>query len=313
MGKFVLNGVDGNIGSVGADFALSIAKPGDELIFTTWKLDTIPAEKMKRWTDGGATVCYASYDDIPSMEKVFKDADAVTLISTWLIGDRRRKQMKTAIDTAKAVGVKRICYTSFVGADLETDLPVLPQDHRYTEQQIYASGLPWSIQRNNLYIDNVFQFFAPSWKISEDKWYSNSKGAPAAFVSRDDCGRVLGALLMGKGKPNTIYPVTGPETVSDHTLFDMVCKETNWKAEIVESTDDELYEYWGKKGVPRNMYGDFTNSPLPLCRDDLVSCGVVVRRGLMDNVSDSIEKLTGRKPETIYDVFPKYKDSLPKP
>ncbi|KAE9064121.1 hypothetical protein PF002_g28241 [Phytophthora fragariae] len=228
MPKYVLTGADGNLGGVAADFAVEIAKPEDELVFTSYTLDSIPADKLKRWQDKGVKVVAASYDEPETLKPVFQGAEAVSFISTWLIGDRRRSQAKNVIDTAKACGVKRICYTSFVGAgstaENEEDIPFLPRDHHFVEQQIYASGLQYSIQRNFL----------------------------------DDCGRVQAALLLGRGEPNHVYDVTGPEAVSHEEIFDFMCKETGYKAEFVDMSDEKLKKYWLGRGLPVNVYGDFS-------------------------------------------------------
>jgi len=141
MPKYVLTGVDGKLGSVAADYAVEIATPDQKLVFTSFKLENIPAQKLQYWRNKGVDVATASYDDPTSLEKVFIGAEAVTFISTWLFGETRRRQHKTVIDTAKACGVKRICYTSFIGAGLEKNLPFLPQDHKYTEGVIYGSGI----------------------------------------------------------------------------------------------------------------------------------------------------------------------------
>jgi uncharacterized protein YbjT (DUF2867 family) len=313
MPKFVLTGVDGRLGSVAADHAITIAKPDQKLVFTSFKLDTIPAESIKRWKEAGVEVTAATYDDKASLEKVFEGAESITMISTWLLGDTRRGQHKNVIDTAKKCGVKRINYTSFIGAGLDKDLPYLPQDHKYTEGLIYASGMQYNIQRNYLYADNIPQLFAPSWKLCGDKWTLNSFGTPAAYVAREDCSRVCAALLLGKGTPNTVYNISGPEAVTDKAMMDYICKKTGYKAEIVDMTDEVLDKYWMDKGLPRTVFEDFSKLPMKLCVPDLTSCGEVVRRGLMSEVTDSVEKLTGRKPLTVYEVIDKYEDILPKP
>jgi len=313
MPKYVLMGVDGKLGSGAADYALEIASPDQKLIFTVPKLPAEPTERVKAWIAKGAEVYAADYDDVASLEKVFKSAEAVTFISTWLFGERRRGQHKTVIDTAKACGVKRIGYTSFIGAGLEKDLPFLSQDHKYTEAVIFDSGLDYNIQRNYLYADNIPQLFAPAWKFCGDKWTLNSKGVPAAYVAREDCSRVAAALLLGKGQPKSVYDVTGPEAVSDNKILEYMCKKTGYKAEIQDMTDAELEKYWLDKGLPTSIFGDFSKIPMKLCVDDVVSCGDVVGKGLMSKVSDTVEKLAGRKPLTVWEVVDKYDDILPRP
>jgi len=313
MGKYVLTGVDGQLGRVAAQHALSIAGPSDKLVFASPFPDKIPAESIKEWKEKGAELAYASYDNPPSMEKVFNGADAVTLISTWMIGNIRRKQHRRAISAAKAAGVKRICYTSYIGAGIAENTPLVASDHRDTEQAIFESGLAWNIQRNNFYLDNYFGTLFPMVQnVCGRKWYWNSNGTPAGFVAKADCSRVAASLLLGKGEPNKIYDVTGPELISDYKFLDMVREYTGWTCELVPMTDEQLYEYWGGRGVPKTVEGDFSKSPIPLCCDDIITNTTEIRDGTMAVVSDSVEKLTGRKPLSAKDVMLLYKDVLPK-
>jgi hypothetical protein len=157
MPKFVLVGVDGKLGSLAADFATEIVTPDQQPVFTNFYLETIPAEKPKYWHKKRVVVVTASYSDTATLERVLVGAEAVTFISTWLFGETRRRQYNTVVDTAKACGVRRVCYTSFIGAGLEKDLPFLPQDYKYTEGVIYDSGLEYNVQRNYLYTDNIPQ------------------------------------------------------------------------------------------------------------------------------------------------------------
>ncbi|RLN87132.1 hypothetical protein BBJ28_00018329, partial [Nothophytophthora sp. Chile5] len=144
MVKYVLTGADGNLGGFAAEFVADNKKPEDEIIFTSYTLSAIPADKVAGWESKGVKVVAASYDDVDSLKKIFEGAEAIAFISTWLIGEGRRQQARNVIQAAKESNVKRICYTSFVGAgsDKPNDqVPFLPRDHHYVESQIYASGL----------------------------------------------------------------------------------------------------------------------------------------------------------------------------
>ncbi|KUJ12896.1 NAD(P)-binding protein [Mollisia scopiformis] len=313
MPKYVFMGATGKIGTVAADYALEIAGPDQKLVFTSHSFPTNPTDKMKEWTKKGAELINADYDDVASLQKAFEGVEAVTFVSTWMFGEERRRQHKTVIDTAKACGVKRIGYTSFAGAGLEKDLPYLSEDHKYTEGVIFDSGLDYNIQRDYLYSDNIPQLFAPSWTYCGHKWLLNSKGVPAAYVARDDCARVAAALLLGKGKHKSVYEVTGPEAISDYKIFEYICRKTGYKGEIQDMTDEELAKWWTDKGLPLSVKGDFSKFPMKLSVPDLVSCGNVVERGLMKDVSGTVEELTGRKPLTEWEVVDRYSDILPRP
>ncbi|KAH6971096.1 hypothetical protein BKA56DRAFT_595888 [Ilyonectria sp. MPI-CAGE-AT-0026] len=316
MPKYVLTGADGNLGSIAASYALEIVNPEDELVFTTYKLEAIPSQTLDLWTSKGINVCVATYDDIESLKTAFAGAEAVSMVSTWLFGEGRRRQARTVIEAAKSCGVKRICYTSFIGAGIqaenEEDIPFLPRDHHVIENLIYASGLDYSIQRNYLYVDNIPTLFAPSWKFCGERWLTNTHGVAGAYVAREDCGRVMAALLLGKGEPNTVYDITGPEAITNEQVFNWMCSQSGYKGELVDLPDEELKQWWLDHGLPTDFFGDFSQIPMKLCIGDLMCCGEMVADGHMKQTSDNVEKLTGRKPIPFQEALLKYKEIFPR-
>ncbi|KAG1707082.1 hypothetical protein DVH05_026278 [Phytophthora capsici] len=315
MVKYVLTGIGGNIGGHAADEAVNIKKPEDVLVLTSSDISKLAPERVEAWKAKGAIVEQADYLNVDSLKKVFEGADAIAFISTWLLGDGRRQQMRNCIQAAKECGVKRVCYTSFVGAGSDKpneELPFLPQDHQYTEQQIYASGLDYNIQRNYLYQDNTPRFFAQSWHFTEDRWLSNSHDTPGAYVAISDCGRVFAALLLGKQEKNTVVTVTGPEAVTDREMFEWMNSISGYKAEFVDMPDDELRAYWLGRGLPTDVYGDFSKLPMKLCIGDLLCCGEMLANGSMSQVTDTVERLTGRKPLGYKENLLQYKEIFPK-
>ncbi|KAJ5614189.1 hypothetical protein N7528_007843 [Penicillium herquei] len=304
MPKYVLTGVGGSIGGTAASYALEIAPSDSIFVFTTSDPAKIPTEKLEAWKAKGATILEASYDDPSSLERAFAGAEAVNLISTWAFG-HRCEQAQNVINAAKSCGVRRICYTSFVGADDPApvdEMPFLPRDHKRTEALIRASGLEYNIQRDYLYIDNIPNLFAPSWKFCGDRWLFNSHGVAGAYISREDCGRVHAALLLGKGEPNTVYDVTGPEAVTDEQVFRWICSNLGVEGQFVDMLDEELREYWIQQGIPTSVF-EPSQIPMKLCVDDLLCCGEMLARGYMAKTSNSVEFLTGRKPVSFQETL----------
>lgn len=214
--------------------------------------------------------------------------------------------------------------SSFCGAGLGVDseealqrdvktLPFLPQDHVATERLIRSSGLQWNIQRNYLYQDNTPGLFAQSWKFCGDRWLNNSGGRRGAYVAREDCGRVLGALLLGKAAPNTCHYVSGPAAVTDREVFEYMNSKSGYKAEFVDMNDEELGRWWQERGLSDDaINGDFSKLPMKICIPDLLCCGEMVREGHMEQVTDTVETLTGRKPLTFQENFAKLEFLFPK-
>lgn len=189
-------------------------------------------------------------------------------------------------------------------------MPFLPRDHKQTEALICHSGLEYNIQRDFLYIDNIPNFFAPSWNFCDNRWLSNSHNVPGAYVAREDCARVLAALLLGREEPNTIYNVTGPEAVTDEQVFHWICGQVGYKGQFVDLPDEELKDHWLGRGLPTTIAGDFSQIPMKLCVDDLLCCGEMVARGYMKETSNAVEILTGRKPLSYQEALASYKQAF---
>lgn len=324
--KYVLTGVGGGIGSVAADFALEHRQPHQQLVFSTTSLAKLPADKVAAWRAAGVDVTEASYEDVPGLTTLFTGADTIAWISTWAIF-HRPQQAANILAVARAVGVARVVYSSFVGAglgvdtaeararDVRAELPFLPQDHALTERLVRASGLAWNVQRNYLYQDNVPGLFAGAWRFCGDRWLNNSGGKRGAYVAREDCGRVFGALLLGGPavEVNKAYYVSGPEAVTDREIFEHVKAVTGYKGEFVEMEDEELRAWWAERGMGTDALKAWESElPIKLCQDDLLCCGQMVKWGHMSEVHDTVERLTGRKPLGFKENFVQYEALFPK-
>lgn len=327
--KYVLTGVGGGIGSVAADHAIATRTPNQSLVFSTTSLAKLPAPKLAAWRAAGVPVVEATYEDIHGMTAVFAGADTIAWISTWAIG-HRPQQAANVLAAAKAAGVARVVYTSFVGAGLGVDtldargvdvrggeMPFLPQDHALSERLIRESGLGWNVQRNYLYQDNTAALFAGAWRFCGDRWLCNSGGARAAYVAREDCGRVLGALLLGGPAVvrDAVYYVSGPEAVTDREVFAYMNGVSGYTAAaFVEMGDAELRAWWAERGMVAADAREALCSELPLklCLDDLLCCGQMVREGFMAEVHDTVERLTGRRALGYRENFVKYEGMFPR-
>lgn len=99
----------------------------------------------------GVPVRAADYDKPETLKPALAVVDTLLLISASEIG-KRGPQHRNIIDAAKKAGVKRIVYTSILRADSSTiDLAA---EHRATEADLKASGIPLTILRNGRYTEN---------------------------------------------------------------------------------------------------------------------------------------------------------------
>ncbi|TZE81012.1 NmrA family NAD(P)-binding protein [Calorimonas adulescens] len=303
--RYVVTGVDGQLGGRVAENMLHEVS-GEQLIFTCPDLKRLPKEKVQAWKKQGVTIREANYDNKEQMTEAFRGGDRIFLVSSIINGPKRVQQHKNAIDAAIAAGVKHITYTSFLGANREEYNQYVLPDHTATEKYLRESGVDYNIMRNNLYMENYLINSVILANISDNKWITPAGDGKATFVAKDDSGRVATALLLGKGEHNKDYDVTGGELISEGEICAMIAEASGINYEYVPVNPDEFFKYLDSIHVPRTTDGDYSQSPVPFCGNDMVTNEFSIRDGLMAIETDTIEKLTGRKPLRVRDLIDKY-------
>ncbi|MGX5802415.1 SDR family oxidoreductase [Bradyrhizobium sp. Arg314] len=235
----------------------------------------------------GVDVRAADFNDRASLEKAFEGADRVLIISTGdldLKTGRRLKQHETAVAAAKAAGVSHLLYTSMPNP--EPGSPVLfAGDHYGTEQAIKASGIAYTIFRNGWYQENLFM--ALPHAISSGKWYTSAGDGRVAHGARDDMAAAIAASLASRSKESHIYTLTGPQAYTTSEVAAIVSDVTGKPIEVVQVPDEGLTEGIKANGVPE----DFARI--------IVSFDANTRAGRIGEVTDTVEKLSGRKSRTL--------------
>jgi len=180
--------------------------------------------------DLGVAARAADYDRPETLAPALQGIDTLLLISASEIG-KRLAQHHNVIEAAKQAGVKRIVYTSLLHAD-KSPLD-LASEHLPTENEIKASGIPYTILRNGWYTEN----------------YTNSIGgalAGGAFIGSAGEGKISSAAradfadaaveaVVGSGHEGRTYELAG---------------DTSWALDDLAA---EISRQAGKKIPYRNL------------------------------------------------------------
>ena len=164
------------------------------------------AEKAKPIAGKGVEVRIASYDDRAALEAALQGVARVLLISGSEVG-QRIQQHTNVVEAAKAAGASFIGYTSAPKA-ADTDLIIAPE-HKATEEAIRASGIPYSIMRNNWYVENYVGTIEGAKQTGAIS--SATNGGKIGGVPRADLAAGHAAVLAGDGHENTIYEFAADE------------------------------------------------------------------------------------------------------
>ena len=229
----------------------------------------------------GVDVRHLDFDDAASVAKAFVGVDRLLLIST--VAPNRAEQQTKAVAAAKAAGIKHIVYTSAPNARPNIDAGGIT-DHYWTEQAIAGSGLDFTLLRNHLYAEVALM--GVDHALASGQMFNATNGSGRSYVTRADTARTAaGALLSAEGKQ--IVDVTGPAVVTQDELAKLLSKLSGKPLVAIGLTPAQLSEGLIAAGLP------------PFMVTLLVAFDVDSAAGHHAIVNDTVERFSGRKPETL--------------
>ncbi len=302
VSKLIVSGASGAFGRKAT--ALLIDKVGAErLILVTRNPDSLADARA-----AGADVRYGDFDDESSLEPAFAGGEKLLLISTLSVG-RRIGQHGRAVNAAKRAGVRHVVYTSTGGMNDGNPAIVVP-DHRGTEALIRESGLAFTFMRDSLYAEAALLQILPR-ALAMGQMRSASGEGTVPFVAKSDCVASAAAVLAGEGHENKAYEITGPELISMRDLCALATEETGREVKFVPISDEQFDADLAAAGVPEE-YEEGMDTPGvgTSSRRDILSYEQGVRGNWFALLSDDVEKLTGRKPQSIRQLFDQYRAEI---
>ncbi len=154
-------------------------------------------EKLAHLVARDVEVRKADFDDPGTLASAFAGVDRLLLISTDALDgtDRRIVQHRNAINAAAQAKVKHVVYTSLTNPEPGSPIAIAP-DHYATEQVLAASGLDWTVLRNNIYTD--YQLAGLTRAVATGQLVSAAGDGGVGYVTREDCARAAAAALTAR-------------------------------------------------------------------------------------------------------------------
>ncbi|MGE0394472.1 MAG: NAD(P)H-binding protein [Vicinamibacterales bacterium] len=232
----------------------------------------------------GVDVRRADFDDPSSLPAAFAGATRVLLVSTSDIATpgRRLRQQRAAVTAAAEAGVRHIVYTS-APAPHPTPSDSLINDHFWTEAAIVATGLEWTILRNNLYTDFLLQGLPQA--VATGQLVTAAGTGRRGYVTRDDCATAAEAALRS-ARGRQILDVTGPDALTQAEVAALVGDLTGRSIDVVRLDGAALLARL-KAAVP-----------LPYA-EALVYFDMRAAEGHHAMVTSAVRDLTGRAPMSV--------------
>ena len=224
-------------------------------------------------------VVRASYDD-DAVTAALRGVPLVLMVSASETPDRVR-QHTTFVDAAVAAGVRQLVYTSFAGAAPDATF-TLARDHHATEQHILYRGLTATFLRDNLYLDFLPNLAGPDGVIRGPA----GDGRVAAVAQDDIADAAVAVLRAPREHAGATYELTGPEALSLNEVAAQLTQATGRAVTYHPETVEEAYA--SRAGMAPDWQ-----------LDAWVSTYVAIARGELADITDDVERLTGRPPRSL--------------
>lgn len=303
MGKIIITGASGAFGGRAAELLLDVCPPEDLIL-----LSRTPA-RLAHFAERGADVRQADFDDPSTLPAAMQGGERMLLISTARVGSRVG-QHRNAVEAAVTQGVRHVVYTSLISADRPGNPAIVKYDHRATEEIIEASGAHWTHLRDSQYAEAVAAAMVIPALIAGHK-PDNCGDGKVGFVSRDDCVATAAGVLTQDGHHDRAYDLTGPELISIPEAMAMATELTGQPITVEPVDNDAMFAYFDSLGVPRHASDIMPEGPIPWSSDDMVTFGQSIREGYFGHLSDTVERVTGRKPKSLREVMIAHQASWP--
>lgn len=193
------------------------------------------------------------------------------------------------IEEAKKQGVKKIVLMTAIGVNASEE-----GAFRQVEKALIQSGLAYNIIRPNWFFQNFHTFWIGDI-LEQGTIRLPAENGRVSFIDSRDIAAVAAKLLASDEFNNQEFDLTGPEA-HDHATVAQAISEISGRHVGYQSVSPEEFKKSAmKQGVPAE-YADFLNFIFGF-----------IRLGYVQHATDSVEKLTGRKPRGLAQYVADYK------
>lgn len=238
----------------------------------------------------GVRVRQGDFNDPASLRHSFEGAVQVLIVSSNARsqGGDPLAQHRSAIDAARAVGARRIAYTSHMAASATSAFPPM-LDHAATEDMLRQSGLAWTALRHGFYAASGIALMGDALKPGVLEAPADGK---VSWTAHADLAEAAAVILAHEGQyDGPTPPLTGAEALD---LADL--------AAIASA----LLQH----PVPRQVIGDEAlrakmvarGAPSPAV-DIALGLYAASRNGEFSQVDPTLGRLLGRNPTTVRDLL----------
>ena len=264
----------GATGTTGAEVARQLIAKGQKP-----RLLVRSPEKAREF-EGKAEIVRGDMDSKDSLVSALRGIEKLYLVSA---GTNGIDLEINAIDAAKKAGVRHVVKLSVIGADA----PALTFSkwHARSEKHLIGSGLAWTMVRPANFMSNALMW-APTIKTQQAFYQPTGEGRWAA-IDPADIGAAAVTALTTAGHEGKGYTLTGPESLSGAGYAATLSSVLGKPVKFVDVPPDAAKDGMLKSGIPSAYV------------DALLDLFAAMKAGKAEAVTDTVERVTGRKPGTF--------------
>ena len=277
MTTYAVTGVTGYLGRLVVAELLARGVPATDIVAL--------ARTPEKAADLGVPVRRADYSDPSTLAGALAGVDVLLLVSGTELG-QRVAQHTNVIKAAEVAGVGRVAYTSIANAEHSTN-PLQPE-HKATEDVLRASGVPFTILRDNWYLEN-YTGQLPQYLAKGEVLGIDGTARVGAATRADMATAIVAALLDPATEGATLELAGPPLTLAG--LAETITDVTGTAVAYRDVTAQELTAALRGTGMDDATAGF------------VVALEESVARGDLDVRSDDLERLLGRPATSLADAL----------
>jgi uncharacterized protein YbjT (DUF2867 family) len=264
----------GATGTTGGEVARQLIAAGEKP-----RLLVRSPEKAREF-QGKAEIVQGDLQRPESLAAGMKGVEKLYLVSA---GSEIAELEGNTIDAAKRAGVGYVVKLSVIGA--EKPVLIFSKWHAQAEQRLMDSGLQWTMLRPGNFMSNSLGW-AETIRTQGAFYQPTGEGRWAA-IDAADIAAVAVKALTATGHEGKDYALTGPESLNGAGYAAKLSSVLGRPVKFVDVPPETARDHMLKSGMP------------PVYVDSLLDLFAFMRAGKADLVTDTVEKVTGRKAVTF--------------
>lgn len=274
MGRILITGASGNVGSFVAQYALA---NGQEITVAGTH-----TEKLAKMFTDKAEIAYFDFTDPATYNTALKNVDRVFIMRPPHLG--KPEDLKPFVDTLKEKGgIRLVSFLSLIGVESN---PVPP--HHKIEKYIEQANLPYCHIRPSFFMQNMSGVHAFEIK-NFNRIVVPVSNALTSFIDAKDIGEITAKVLSEPElHRNKGYSITGPEAIDYWQVAKILSKELGREIIYTNPKPSFAKNYWINI---RGMEREYCNVMGMLY--------MMTRFGTAKKVTSVFELVMGKKPRTF--------------